>query len=226
MEVPCHACQHRAEEFYEPRQRGHALGDRGCRSPLSRSFAEAWSATRWAGASGAREDSEDVVQEALIAFYRAVADRRTQLDHSGGLWPLLKQFTHHKIMQHVEHHLQQVRDVARERQIDLAKFPLAGPTETDAAELIDQIETAVRRLLGRPGMKPRDAEILRSKLRGESSKQTARALDCSVATVNRTLAVLLPQLEESLGKANGDCPRNQFSKTEFIPFQRIEIRAT
>ena len=160
----------------------------------------AWSATRWAGDFRRSEDSEDVVQEALISFYRAVADHRTQLDHSGGLWPLLKQFTHHKIMQHVEHHLQQVRNVAKQRQIDLAKFPLAGPTETDAAELIDQIETAVRRFLRRPGMKPRDAEILRSKLRGESSKQTARALECSVATVNRTLAVLLPQLEEIFEK--------------------------
>jgi RNA polymerase sigma factor (sigma-70 family) len=145
-------------------------------------------------------DSEDVVQEALFAFYRAVADRRTQLDHSGGLWPLLKQFTHHKIMQHVQHHLQQVRDVAKERQIDLAKLPLAGPTETDAGELIDQIEAAVHRLLRRQGMKPRDAEILRAKLRGKSSKQTALALECSVATVNRTLAVLLPQLEEVLEK--------------------------
>ncbi len=146
------------------------------------------------------EGSEDVVQEALWAFYRAVADRRTQLDHSGGLWPLLKQFTHHKIMQHVEHHLQQIRNVAKQRQIDLAKFPLAVPTETDAVQLIDQLETAVRRLLRRQGMKPRDAEILRSKLRGESSKQTAQALECSVATVNRTLAVLLPQLEELLEK--------------------------
>lgn len=146
------------------------------------------------------EDSEDVVQEALFAFYRAVADRRTQLDHSGGLWPLLKQFTHNKIMKHVEHHLQQIRDVARLRQIDLAKLPLAGPTETDAAELIDQIETAVRCLLRRHGMKPRDAQILRAKLRGGSSKQTALALGCSVATVNRTLALLLPQLEEILEK--------------------------
>ena len=144
------------------------------------------------------EDSEDVVQDALLAFYRAIADHRTQLDHSGGLWPLLKQFTHHKIMQHVEHHLQQIRDVAKERQIDLAKLPLAGPTETNAADLIDQLEMAVRRLLRRPGMKPRDAEILRAKLRGKSSKQTALALECSVATVNRTLAVLLPQLEEVL----------------------------
>ena len=146
------------------------------------------------------EDSEDVVQDALFAFYRAIADRRTQLDHSGGLWPLLKQFTHHKIMKHVEHHVQQIRNVARERQIDVAKLPLAGPTETDAAELIDQIEMAVRRLLRRPGMKSRDAEILRAKLLGESSKQTAQALGCSVATVNRTLAVLLPQLEEVLEK--------------------------
>ena len=146
------------------------------------------------------EDSEDLVQEALLAFYRAVADHRTRLDHSGGLWPLLKQFTHHKIMQHVEHHLQQIRNVAKERRIDLAKLPLAGPTETEAVELIDQIETAVRRVLRRQGMKRRDAEILRSKLRGESSKQTAQALECSVATVNRTLAVLLPQLEEVLEK--------------------------
>ena len=147
-----------------------------------------------------------------------MADRRTQLDHSGGLWPLLKQFTHHKIMQHVEHHLQQVRDVAKQRQIDLAKFPLAGPTETDAAELIDQIEAAVRRLLRRQGMKPRDVEILRSKLRGESSKQTATRPGMFRGHGQSRVSRASAATRRDPGKGNGDCPRHVIREAEGPPW--------
>jgi len=143
------------------------------------------------------EDSEDIVQQALTAFYFALADKRVYLDHSGGLWPLLKLFTRHKIMHCVEHYLRPPRDVRKEQHVAF-DVPNNGPTDQDAVDVVDQIEAALRRLLRREDLKPRDAQILRAKLRGETSKEISRQVGCSVSQVNRLLAWIRPRFEQAL----------------------------
>jgi DNA-directed RNA polymerase specialized sigma24 family protein len=154
-----------------------------------------------------REDSEDVVQEVLMAFYSALAQKTTQLDHSSGLWPLLKQFTHYKVLQHVDYHIRPPRDIGRERDVEPDHVPPVGPTEADAVEVVDALETAVGRMLrvlATLGLKADDVEIVRGKLRGQSSKEVARQADCSVAKVNRTMAWVRSRFEELLEEDPSD----------------------
>ena len=113
------------------------------------------------------------------------------------LLSLLKQFTHHKILQRVEYHLCPRRDIRKERQVEI-DLPVAGPTGQDAVDIVDQIEAVLRCLLHREDIKPRDARILRAKLRGESSHEIARHVNCSVAQVNRVLAWIRPRFERAL----------------------------
>jgi RNA polymerase sigma factor (sigma-70 family) len=151
------------------------------------------------------EDSEDIVQQSLMAFYAALISKRVQLDHSRGLWPLLKQFTHHKILQRIDHYLRPPRNIRDERPLDVDP-PAAGPSDQDAVDIVDQIEAALRQLLSREDFGPRDAQILRAKLRGESSKEIARQTNCSVAQVNRIFAWIVPRFEQALEKQAGTSP--------------------
>ncbi len=143
------------------------------------------------------EDSEDIVQQALTAFYSALSDKRVQLDHSGGLWPLLKQFAHHKILQRIAYYLAPPRDIRKEQHVEVDS-PAEGPTDQDAVDIVDQIEAALRQLFRREDIKHRNAQILRGKLRGESSKEIARHVNCSVAQVNRIVAWIRPRFEQAL----------------------------
>ena len=145
-----------------------------------------------------REDSEDVVQESLGAFYGALTSRSVQVDNSGGLWPLLRQFTHHKVMQHVEFHLRPPRNLGREQDVELGYIASVEPTPSDAVAVVDLIEVAVRQLLLLPDLKSHAVEILRGKLRGESSRQLAEQIGCSVSQVNRILAWVIPRFEQIL----------------------------
>ena len=148
-----------------------------------------------------REDSEDVVQEALLSFYQALTEKTVHLDHSGGLWPLLKQFTHFKILQHVQYHLRPPRNIGKEKYPEIDNLQPAGPTEADAVEVVDAIQAAVARLLRmlrELGLKTDDIAIVRGKLHGQSSKEVAKRADCSVAKVNRTMAWVRGRFEKVL----------------------------
>jgi len=152
------------------------------------------------------EDSEDVVQQALIAFYGALSQKRVQIHHTGSLWPLLKRFTLNKVKQRVEYWLAQIRDIRKvgPLEVDLPHdLRHRRPTEEDAVDVVDAIEAALRQLLRREDVKSREIRVLLAKLRDERSKDIARKVGCSVAQVNRDLGWILPKFEQALEEQAG-----------------------
>jgi RNA polymerase sigma-70 factor (ECF subfamily) len=167
-----------------------------------------------------REDPEDVVQSVFRTFFRRASQGEFRFDNQAGLWSLLQRITRCKILNHIQFHHADIRDVAREQPCDglaVADEEGAGPAawllgETLEAVLngMDPQESAVFRLqlfgltIGEivqtvlADLSPPFPEILQLRLQGCSEREIAQRIGCGREAVRYRLKRLRLRLNALL----------------------------
>jgi DNA-directed RNA polymerase specialized sigma24 family protein len=81
-----------------------------------------------------RVGADDVAQSVYRSFFQKVADGKFLIEEQGKMWNLLAKMTSRKVLQHVEFHKAQKRDVSREQSMESGDRNEDGPT-FDLADL-------------------------------------------------------------------------------------------
>jgi RNA polymerase sigma-70 factor (ECF subfamily) len=109
-------------------------------------------------------DAEDVAQSAFGSFLHRTADGQYQIEHTGGLWQLLRRIAETKLQHRIEHHTAQKRSVLREASPDSAAgfHPACVDPAADATELLADFEDLLS------CFSPLEREMIRLWLEGNS----------------------------------------------------------
>lgn len=131
------------------------------------------------------DDSEDIVQETLLAMHL----KRDTWDETQPLQPWLRAIAHHKLVDHLRR-----RGFAQHVDIDDLADTLAAPTEADADSTVD-----TRHLLS--GLPDRQRRIVESiSLEGQSARDVGIRLGMSEGAVRVALHRALKALAEAYRK--------------------------
>lgn len=143
-------------------------------------------ARRGLAAAGRRiDDSEDIVQETLLAMHL----KRDTWDETQPLQPWLRAIAHHKLVDHLRH-----RGFAQHVDIDDLADTLAAPTEADADSTMD-----TRHLLS--GLPDRQRRIVEGiSLEGQSARDVGARLGMSEGAVRVALHRALKALADAYRK--------------------------
>ena len=154
-----------------------------------------------------RESPEDIVGSVFRTFIRRTHEGEFHINHTTALWKLLAQITRRKVLKKVSFHTKQRRDVRHETsdpdQQLAAQLLDHEANETDASELIEELDTVLRdsdsltqaivhRLLNGDSLDDRNRQLLH--------QQLGREFDCSEFTVERRLKYLKSKLTDRLKK--------------------------
>lgn len=135
-----------------------------------------------------RLDGEDVVQSVFRTFFRRSAEGEFRIDQSTALWQLLVKITLCKVRSKARFHTAARRNVDAEsrREIEYGLPDMLGaePGPTEAAELVDEIETLL------DGLPDVHGEILALRLAGHTVTDIAKQVGLSRQGVYRVLDLM------------------------------------
>lgn len=141
-----------------------------------------------------RVDAEDVADSVLRTFFGAVADGRQQISPSDDVWKLLQTIALNKVRNHVKFHDAQKRSVRRTVSEPELVEQLGEPTEQEAVDITDLIESLVRSL-DEPV-----AKTMEMLLAGNSVDEISEALKVSTRSVRRYREQIADQLKTALSE--------------------------
>lgn len=127
----------------------------------------------------ARLDPDDVAQSVLRTFFGAAADGRLNMEPGDDVWKLLQSIALNKVRNQVKFHDAQKRSVSRTTADQEAVASAAEPTEQDAVEVADLIESMIRSL------DPHIARTMELLLAGQSQDEIATQLNVTTRTIRR-----------------------------------------
>jgi DNA-directed RNA polymerase specialized sigma24 family protein len=141
------------------------------------------------GTPRAAADEEDVALSAFDSFCRRAEEGKfPRLDDRDDLWQLLVMITARKVNDLAQHEQRARRDWRRTRPVDsdeAGEPPGPEPDPALAAEVGDELGRLLG-LLADDGMRA----IAVRKLEGHTNEEIARIVNCSLATVERRLALI------------------------------------
>lgn len=141
-----------------------------------------------------RESPEDVVQSALMTFFRRNSKGEFQFDHTGALQRLLIRITRRKILKHVEYHNAKCRNPDREVYPDVFEIYRHEPTPLEAAIAIDLIEQVFA------GLEASYADVFQLRLEGRTQEEIAKTLGRTRAAVRYKLDRIRDRLKTVLAE--------------------------
>lgn len=142
----------------------------------------------------AKFDAEDVALSAFNSFLHRTAAGQYQVDHTGGLWQLLKRIAERKLQHRIEHHSAQKRSVFCETALesaaglDAALDPVPETTALLAAEFDDLAAC----------FQPREQEMIRLRLEGGSLSAIAVQVKRGRGAVDSVLKRFRQRVESRL----------------------------
>ena len=145
----------------------------------------AFAQSRLAAQMRRRVDAEDIVQSAYRSFFRRLQQGDFEFEEQNDVWRLLAAITLCKTQSAVRHHQRQLRDVRRERSLEVSMRPLEREPEVeDVAIFYELLESMLI------GMPEHYREIVLLRMEGYSITEIASQVDRSERTVLRVLARL------------------------------------
>ncbi|MCA9035337.1 MAG: sigma-70 family RNA polymerase sigma factor [Planctomycetaceae bacterium] len=134
-----------------------------------------------------RLDPEDVVQSVFRSFFGRHEREEFTFQSSNDVWRLLVTMTYHKVVNAINHHHRQKRDIKRDTSESDSSvsspmvWPDRKPTSSDVVVMIDLLESLMLHL-------PEESrEIVRFRLEDYTSEEIAQRLGKSKRTVMRVL---------------------------------------
>lgn len=132
----------------------------------------------------AKFDAEDIALSAIHSFLHRTGDGQYEVDHTGGLWQLLKRIAESKLQHWIEHHTAKKRSVLREADLDSAAsleracFENASETATELMAHLDDILKC---------FDPLEQKMIRLAIDGCSVSEIMRQIDRKRSAVDSVL---------------------------------------
>ena len=144
-----------------------------------------------------RLDPEDIVQSTYRSLFVRMRQGEYELGSGRDLWKLLVTMTLNKVRRQAKFHSAQRRDVHLEA---AGTLPLAddananGPSPSEAAELIDEVQALLADL------HDRDRPIVELRLQGYSTAEIAEQTGRAERSIRRVLEQIRRRLEHSIAE--------------------------